>query len=242
MNKLAELIKKQKESGAPAKQELEAKDDKRTETKPGLRVGGGLKLKPRGATAGHVDGHSKTESNDRNTSVSAGGNRLLAKPAIRVARDGAAAAEGGGSESTASGNNHEAAPAAPVTKQPSQPGESPATAPARKLPEEMTEQGERFVAVLESIPQLFTDPELLSQAIRNIMVSLQESPHFIEMVTDDDIQLMIRGMRDVLGYARIKKAESKASRAKKPNTKGLSQDDITELNELFGGIDLAGLN
>lgn len=97
-----------------------------------------------------------------------------------------------------------------------------------------------FAAEVKRVEELFEEPELLSQVLRTIMVELQEHPEFEEVMSAEDIGMMSRAMRDVLGLASIKKAAAKrktsggtSSRSKKkeldPNTK-------SQLDALFAGM------
>lgn len=117
--------------------------------------------------------------------------------------------------------------------------EIPATAPERELPEEMTEGMTKFVESLDTIYRVLSDPELMSQAIRNIMMELQNNKQYIKLIADDDVAVMIRGMRESMGLARIRKEEGKAKRAggsaagRKANPK--NDDMMDSLLAIAGG-------
>lgn len=91
--------------------------------------------------------------------------------------------------------------------------EIPAQAPERQLPEGLDEQMQGFVKSLDSIYTVMDDPELFAQMIRSIMMELQSNPQYIKLICDDDVAAMIRGMRESMGLARIKKETAKAKRA-----------------------------
>jgi len=113
-------------------------------------------------------------------------------------------------------------------------GEVPANEIERILPEGATEPMLAFVALLDSVPKLFHDPETMKHQVRNIMVALQEEESFVEMIMPQDLQHIIRGMRETLEGAAIKKAAKKRAPAKKKLTK-LSADDMADLDSLMAG-------
>jgi len=115
------------------------------------------------------------------------------------------------------------------------PDEIPATAPDRELPAEMTEGMKTFVASLDMIYTLADDPELFGQYIRTIMLELRENQQYEKLLTDDDVAVMIRGMRESMGLAKIRKEESKAKRggtAKSRKAAGKQDDMIDDLAAL----------
>lgn len=69
--------------------------------------------------------------------------------------------------------------------------------------------------------------------IRQIMQELQEHPEYIKIMAPEDSHVMIRGLRESMGMAQIKKAESKSKRAgttagaKKP-TKSSEMDALLD--------------
>lgn len=122
--------------------------------------------------------------------------------------------------------------------------EIPAQAPERELPEELDEAMQGFVQALDSVynPQVLHDPELCGQMIRRIMSELQEQPQYIKLIQDDDAMVMIRGMRESMGLARIRKLESKrkpsgGSRAKKAT--GKAAEALDDLQALAGEMGMS---
>jgi len=81
-----------------------------------------------------------------------------------------------------------------------------AQAPERTLPENITHQQQGFVSLLDSIYEIIQDPDLFSQAVRTIMSELQTHQEYAQLVGDRDVHVLIRGMRQTMGLARIKKA------------------------------------
>lgn len=102
-------------------------------------------------------------------------------------------------------------------------GESPASAPPRDLPPNLTEQQLKFVASLDSVYACFHDPKMLSGTIRSIMVELQQNNKFIELVADSDVATMIRGMRDTLGMVQVAKQSKKRGSTKKRGEDALAK-------------------
>jgi len=116
-----------------------------------------------------------------------------------------------------------------------------ATAPDRDLPPELTAQQINFVEQLDGVYPLLADPELFAQSIRIIMIELQENPEYIKLVADQDVHVMIQGMRRSMGLARIKKQEKSRKtttpRATKQKKSGVSADDLALLDSIMGGDD-----
>jgi hypothetical protein len=99
--------------------------------------------------------------------------------------------------------------------------EIPATAPIRDLPEDLDKQQREFVAQLDSVYEIVHDPELFSQFIRTIMEELKSNPDYVRLMADQDVHTMIRGLRESMGLARIKKVEkSTKTRASKKSVAG----------------------
>lgn len=116
------------------------------------------------------------------------------------------------------------------------PEESLPSAPPRELPDNISEQQQKFVDALDGIHKAFQDPEILSNMLRTVMVELQETPELMELVEKEDLQMMVRGMRETLGYIRQTKAKKKrkAGGAKKGKKNALTTDEIDELDALLG--------
>lgn len=123
-------------------------------------------------------------------------------------------------------------------KQESLPGEVPALESNREFPDDATEDMKQFGALVDSVPDLFDDPQVMQQVIRSIMVELQQNPEFMEVMTDEDVNTMIRGMRDVLGLAHVKKvaAKKKAGGSTRKKKSALSDEQTAELDNLFAKL------
>src|SRR3546814_11174074 len=84
------------------------------------------------------------------------------------------------------------------------PDEIEATAPARELPADLTAQQLQFVESLDVIYTVLHDADMLGQSIRSVMQELQENKEFIQLVSDNEIQTMIKAIRNLIGVAKIR--------------------------------------
>jgi hypothetical protein len=109
--------------------------------------------------------------------------------------------------------------------------ETPATKPTRELPEGITKEELGFVDQLDSVYEIIHDPDLLGGVIRNIMVELKSNAEYAKLMSPDDYRVMVRGMRESMGLARVKKTEAKAKRG---TSKKSSKVDIDMLADLEG--------
>ena len=115
-----------------------------------------------------------------------------------------------------------------------------ATAPDRILPPELSSEQLAFVESLDGIYQVLNDPEMFGQAVRLVMIELQENNEYDKLLADSDIHVMIRGMRRTMGLARVRKQEKgrKAATNKNARTKAsLADKDMALLNMLMGDSD-----
>lgn len=116
-----------------------------------------------------------------------------------------------------------------------------ATAPDRDLPPDLTKQQTEFVESLDGIYQVLPDPEMFGQAVRQIMLELQENPEYIKLVQDQDVATMIRGMRNTMGLAKIRKQEKSrksgtGTRKSARATSSVSDEDMALLDSVMGGF------
>lgn len=115
-----------------------------------------------------------------------------------------------------------------------------ATAPDRILDPDLKPEQLAFVESLDGIYQVLHDPEMFGQAVRMVMLELQENNEYDKLLADSDIHVMIRGMRRTMGLARVRKQEKsrKAGTNKNARTKaGLADKDMALLNMLMGDDD-----
>lgn len=122
--------------------------------------------------------------------------------------------------------------------------ESPATAPARELPESMNAQQQEFLANLDQLyrPEVFGDIPLVQQCIRGLVVEMRENPNYVELVHDDDRHMMIKALIETLGLAKVTKAAKKRKVKKSvapKSTKALANlgaEGEGILDDLFAGV------
>lgn len=116
-----------------------------------------------------------------------------------------------------------------------------ATAPDRDLPAELTTQQLNFVEQLDGIYGVLSDPEMFAQSVRLIMMELQENKEYIKLISDQDVHTMMRGMRNSMGLARVKKQEKsrKAGTGTKKGARKVSAEteNALALLDALGGDD-----
>jgi len=113
-----------------------------------------------------------------------------------------------------------------------------ASAPDRALPEDLTDEMKAFVDSLDGVYQVLHDPDMFGQSVRMIMIELQENSEYDQLLADEDIHVMIRGMRRTMGLARVNKQSKKRGAATKKNARkkaGVSDDAMALLDGLMGG-------
>lgn len=111
--------------------------------------------------------------------------------------------------------------------------EIPCTAPTRELPEDLTRQQKLFVDSLDSIYTIVHDPDLFGGMIRTIMQELQENPEYVKLMGDTDVHTLIRGLRESMGMAQVKKAEkTRKAPAGKKISKAVTDSMLSTLDEL----------
>lgn len=117
--------------------------------------------------------------------------------------------------------------------------ETPATKPTRELPEGLSKESLGFLDMLDSVYNVIHDPELLGGVITNIMVELKSNPEYTRLIAPDDVRVMVRGMRESMGLARVKKTEAKAKRTGaggKRGSKIVDADMLADLDSFTAGI------
>lgn len=115
-----------------------------------------------------------------------------------------------------------------------------ATAPARALEPDLTPEMLGFVETLDGLYSVLHDPEMFGQSVRIIMMELQENKEYQKLLADQDVHVMIRGMRRTMGLARVRKQEKsrKATTNKSARKKsGVSDDAMAMLDQLMGNLD-----
>lgn len=102
--------------------------------------------------------------------------------------------------------------------------ETPATKPTRELPDDLPKEQLQFIDLIDGVYEVLHEPDFLGSVIRNIMIELKNNPEYMRLVAPDDIRTWVRGMRESMGLARIKKTEAKVKRAGGTGKKGKTVD------------------
>lgn len=112
--------------------------------------------------------------------------------------------------------------------------ETPATAPTRELPKDLPKEALQFIDLIDGVYSVLHEPDMLGGAIRNILVELKSHPEYMKLVAPEDIRAWVRGMRDSMGLARIKKQESKSKRSGGSGKKSglVDKDMLADLDSL----------
>jgi hypothetical protein len=116
--------------------------------------------------------------------------------------------------------------------------ETPADKPTRELPEGLTKEALGFVDMIDGVYEVMHDAELLGSVIRSIMLELKSNPEYMKLVAPDDIRAWVRGMRESMGLAKIRKQEAKAKRSGGGGKKSklIDSDMLADLESL--GVDI----
>lgn len=112
--------------------------------------------------------------------------------------------------------------------------ETPASAPQRTLPEDISEAAMRFVSNLDHLHTLTPEPELATSAISSIMIELRSNPQYIEHIMPEDVRVIIQMQRETMALAKITKEKKVSKRA------GKSKEDtarvLKDLEDAFGDL------
>lgn len=119
------------------------------------------------------------------------------------------------------------------------PGESPAANSPLDLKPEVAERMKMFTDSLDTLRAAFDDVELMPQIVRQIMLDMQETPEFLEMLSDKDINLMMDSFYKTMAIARASKEKKKVSKKKTVSTKGAEANAL--LDDMGFGEMLSGL-
>lgn len=99
----------------------------------------------------------------------------------------------------------------------------------------MTPQMEAFVKSLNNIYLVMDDPELFAQMIRSIMMDLQSNPAYSKLIADDDVMVMIRGMRESMGLAKMRKESKKRTTSTESKKKAAKSDAMFDTLAALAG-------
>lgn len=112
--------------------------------------------------------------------------------------------------------------------------ETPADKPTRELPADMTKESLGFVDLIDGVYEVIHEPDMMGQIVRNIIIELGTHPEYMKLVAPDDIRVWVRGMRESMGLAKVKKIETKA---RKPGAKSKVVD-----NDMLADLASLGIN
>ena len=91
------------------------------------------------------------------------------------------------------------------------------------------EQVEKIKNALEILKNSLDDPDLVSEAIKNILTHLQEHPFLSDILAPEDLGMMVRGLRKSYGITIAKKK----GKAKK---KAANQADVDEVASMLSDM------
>lgn len=103
--------------------------------------------------------------------------------------------------------------------------ETPADKPTRELPETLTKEELGFIDMIDGVYEVLHEPDLLGSVIRNIIIELKSHPEYMRLTAPDDIRAWVRGMRESMGLAKVKKQETKAKKSGGAGRKSKLVDD-----------------
>lgn len=108
----------------------------------------------------------------------------------------------------------------------------------RELPENLTEIQTRFIKSLDSIYRLHDDREMFVDVVRKIMSELKENPDLTGLLAKwpEDINAMIRGLRQSAGMSQVKKQDEKAKRSKSKTGGGRNSAAVDSALETLQGL------
>ncbi len=89
----------------------------------------------------------------------------------------------------------------------------------------MTKEEMGFVGLIDSVYNILHEPEFLGSVIKNIIIELKNHPEYSRLIADEDVRQWVRGMRESMGLAKIKKQETKTKRAGGGGSKSKLVDD-----------------
>jgi hypothetical protein len=113
--------------------------------------------------------------------------------------------------------------------------ETPATKPTRELPADLTKEALGFMDMVDSVYDVLHEPEFLGGIIKNILIELKANPEYMKLVAPDDVRQWIKGIRDSMGLAKIRKIETKTKKSTTSRSKKVDADMMADLADL--GLD-----
>ena len=85
--------------------------------------------------------------------------------------------------------------------------------------------------MIDSIYNILHEPDFLGSVIKNIIIELKNHPEYTRLIADEDVRQWVRGMRESMGLAKIKKQETKAKRSggSSAKSKAVDEDMLADL-------------
>lgn len=122
------------------------------------------------------------------------------------------------------------------------PGETPATNVQSLDTSNMEEGMAKFYAVVQRVPELHDDPDMLGQMLRRIMNDLKENPEYMEIlapgVGDGHVNAILQGFKKCVGTVQIKKETTRKKTSNRKKSPALSGDMMNGLNEMLAGLQI----
>lgn len=111
----------------------------------------------------------------------------------------------------------------------------PIDSPVRELDKVVTQEQKAFVNMLDSVYTLHHDPEAVRTAITRIMMDMRETPHLASLVMPNDVAVIIRTMKSIMGFRKAKaETKKKASSGRRQTKKAAFTDALgSELDSLL---------
>lgn len=123
-------------------------------------------------------------------------------------------------------------------------GESKASEPVIDIPPELNEQQQRFLENFNRIPETMHDADLLGAVMEDIMQELSANPDYKEFMSDECLEVMMRGLTETFKIVKASKA-AKSKTPKKKTQKKMTEDQAKIAGQVKmsadGGIDLEAL-
>lgn len=115
--------------------------------------------------------------------------------------------------------------------------EIPVSKPTRELPAELEQQQQAFISLLDSVYDLHCDPDAVKSAIQTLMIDMSETPHLVDLIVENDIQIIVRRMSQILGFRKASAETKKTKRATSVKAKQKAAV-ISAFDEMLGDLNL----
>lgn len=119
----------------------------------------------------------------------------------------------------------------------------PATAPDREIPEGADEITSAFCKSLDTIYNLHNDREMFVSVVSRIMSDMQENKNLVKLLAPEDVNAIMKGMRQAAGMAQVKKQKATAKRkGGKESASSVKLASAMDSLLSVAGFDLSSLN